>query len=340
MKTRALKVLILLLGVVAMVWGGLFVTLGFVGESAVPLKVHVRRTGGERDESTPNRYTYSIGYEFVTREGVVVSGHAQAVGSSTAVKTPRRIRHLAAMPRINAPEDQCGISLYSVALLGIGLLISWSILPSRKKPARPSHPALASPKSCAPPSKPRTASQAADAQAWIRRYRKNSRRYAWGFFVALILGIGTLIRVELGEFDTDWFLATGFAVTLTWILAIWSRGVSESSWEGVVTMREVRRVGGSQSSDTGSVRVRHIIHVQTDRGKHHKVRVGADLFDAYLEGARVRKIAGLSFPVPDTVDPGTAFCPVCGNRLRGATETCPSCRAPVFDFAELTSHSL
>lgn len=335
--TRVIQGLVLLVGLIAFVWGGALMVLGFAGESATPRHVQVRRTGGERDEATPNRYTYSIGYEFVTRDGAVVSGQAQAIGNSVSVTTPRRIRYLAALPRVNAPEDHCGFAVYPLALLGIGALLFWSILGRRRKktPTR-SRPASTRRKAGAPAEAPASRVDPEAARAWLRRYRINSRRYAWGFVAVVVVGIGTLIRIELEVFDRDWFLATGFAALVTWILAMGSRRAAESSWDGVVSSREIREVGDARGSGTATAQVRHIIHVRTDRGKHRKIRVGAALFDAYPEGAAVRKIAGLSFPLSDAVDATTAFCPVCGNLLRGATGTCPSCRAPVFDFADLT----
>jgi hypothetical protein len=252
-----------------------------------------------------------------------------------SVKTPRRICYFAAMPRINAPEDHCGIAVYPLALLGIGALIFWSILGRRKKSGPKSQPARARRKADAPPPLPQPPADATAIRAWLRKYRNHSRLYAWTFCAVVVVGIGTLIRVELEAFDREWFMATGFAAGLTWILAWWSRREAESSWDGVVSSREIREVKDTRSGKANTLQVRHIIHVQTDRGKHHKIRVGADLFDAYPEGARVRKIAGLSFPLSDAVDETTAFCPVCGNLIRGATGKCPSCRAPLFNFADL-----
>lgn len=332
---RAMKGLILVVGILALAWGGALIVLGFVGESATPRNVQARRTGGERDEATPNRYTYAIGYEFVTRDGTVVSGHAQAVGSSTSVETPRRIRYLASIPRINAPEDHCGIALYPLALLAIGGLFFWLVARGQNKPRTARPPPRARRKAGASPEPASPPADVEAARAWLRRYRINSRRYAWSFFAVVVVGIGTLIRIELEAFDRDWFLATGFAAVVTWILAMWSRRVAESSWEGVVASREIREVRGARGSDADTPRIQHIIHVQTDRGRHHKIRVGAALFDAYPEGAGVRKIAGLSFPLSNAVDADTAFCPVCGNLLRGATAQCPSCRAPIFNCADL-----
>ncbi len=334
--TRAIQGLVLLAGTLAFAWGGALMVLGFAGESAAPRNVQVRRTGGERDEATPNRYTYSIGYEFVTRDGEVVSGHAQAIGTSTSVTTPRRIRYFAALPRVNAPEDHCGVAVYPLALLGIGALVFWSILGRRRK-KMPARDRRAPPRRNAgtPAEPPGPPADAEAARAWLRRYRINSRLYAWSFVAVVVVGIGTLVRIELEAFDREWFLATGFAALITWILAMWSRRVAESSWDGIVSSREIREVRGTRGADANTTQVRYIIHVQTDRGKHHKIRVGAPLFDAYPEGAAVRKIAGLSFPLSDAVDEATAFCPVCGNLLGGATGRCPSCRAPIFDFADL-----
>ncbi len=331
---RLIKGVVVLIGVLALAWGGALVVLGVAGDSATPRNVQARRTGGERDEATPNRYTYSIGYEFVTRDGTVVPGHAQAIGSSTSVKTPRKILYLASLPWINAPEDHCGLNIYPASLLAVGGLLTWPLVRRRRKAPAPRRARPSRRRADAPPEPSTPPADAEAALSWLRRYRRNSRRYAWLFFAVVVIGIGTLIRVELETFNREWFLATGFAAAVTWILAMWSRRVAESSWEGVVASREIREVRGTRGSDD-TPRIQHLIHVRTDRGKHHKIRVGAALFDAYPEGAGVRKVAGLSFPLSDAVDADTAFCPVCGNLLRGATTQCPSCRAPIFDFAAL-----
>jgi hypothetical protein len=46
------RLLVFLIALAALGWGGALVVLGFAGQSAAPRNVQVRRTGGERDEAT------------------------------------------------------------------------------------------------------------------------------------------------------------------------------------------------------------------------------------------------------------------------------------------------
>lgn len=337
--TRAIRVFVFLIGIGALAWGGALLALGLAGNSAAPRNVQVRRVGGERDEATPNRFTYAVSYEFLTHDGTLVSGRTQVVGGSSSARTPRRIRYFAAAPRVNAPEDQCGVSGYSLTLVAIGVVLCWATVRRRRTAAaaarsarRPNrrprrNPHESAEEHAAPASDPEA------ARTWLRRYRRHSRIYAWTFFVIVVGVIGTIIRVELGEWSKEWLYATAFAAFVTWLLARYSRREAESAWSGQVISREVREIGSKQATDAGQARVSHIIHVRTDAGKDRKVRVGADLFEVFSEGMRVRKVAGLSYPLPDTED--AVFCPVCGGLLDGPVRTCPRCRAPVFRPADL-----
>lgn len=331
---RVLKFFVFLIGVLMIGWGGMLLALGFVGDAASARNVNTRRVGGERNESAPNQYTYSIDYEFVTKAGEVESGHAQGIGNSYSVKTPSKIRYLAAFPKINAPEDDCGIAVYPLVLLGAGSLILWSFGRRKKRVAGKAVSKSARARTGARAKVARPAANALAAKDWLRKYRRDARRYAWIFFVGVVVVIGILVRVGLEEWSSEWFYATGFAALVTWILAMYSRRQAESSWAGVVSSKEVKETRDSRSSDMNTTRISYLVHVETDRGKRKKIRVSPTVFDSYREGGRVQKIAGLNFPLPEEVDEETAICPVCGNLLSGASEQCPSCRAPVFSLAE------
>ncbi len=332
------KLFVFLIGVAMICWGGLLIALGFVGETATARDVQVRRTGGDRGDSSPNRYSYSISYEFVTKAGNVQTGHSQGIGDSISVKTPKRICYLPAYPFLNAPEGDCGVGGYSLIMVGIGGVVLWSFTrkarsgaPRRKVKSRGKSSGAA--KTIAPiesgsPDRSKAAGE------WLSKYRRHSRIYAWGFFIVVVIGIGIAVRVGLEEWGTEWFAATGFAALVTWLLAIYSRREAESSWSGVVASKEIQERRDTRDPDGNTTRTSYVVFVETDRGKRKKIRVNPSVFDSYREGARVRKFAGLAFALPEEMDGDTALCPVCGRLLEGATETCSSCRAPVFRFED------
>lgn len=324
---QGVKLFVILIGIASILWGISLIFLGFYGISTPAQNVHTRRILGQRNETIPNQYTYSIAYEFITHDGKLISGHTQSIGNSYSVKTPRHITYLKSYPQLNAPQENTGISSFPITLLGIGTLILWVTCRGSSKIPRG---AVQARKSTYHISKKQTirrpATQSLDANEWLRKYRNDSRRYAWLFFTGMVIVIGIMVRLGLDDWSQDWLYATGFAAFVMWILAIFSRREAESSWQGVVSSKEVIQV-------KNATRTSYLIHVKTNTGKHKKIRVTPGLFDFYHKGSQVRKLAGLSFPITDDLDKTTAFCPVCGNLLKGATDQCPSCRAPVYNWA-------
>lgn len=330
-----LKLLILLIAASSIIWGLILISLGFLGVSVTPQKVDTRRLLGERNETHPNKYAYAIYYEFFTAEGELISGHTRSIGNSYSVEKPRKIFYFNTYPQINAPEKDCGIGTYPIALLCIGSLIIWAV--SRVKRTKLEKTRTQRKSSKKPPLKKtrHAVTYPVNSLEWLKIYRRNSKRYAWLFFTGVVVTIGILVRIGLDEFNREWLYATGFAAFVTWALALYSRRKEESSWYGVISSKEIETTEDTRTQGTNATRTSYIINVKTHRGRHKKIRVKQTIFDAYTEGSRIWKIAGLSFPITEGVDEMTAFCPVCGNLLNNAKETCPSCRAPVLDWEEI-----
>ena len=156
--------------------------------------------------------------------------------------------------------------------------------------------------------------------------------------MAIVIGI--IVRLGLGDWNQDWFYATGFAVIIMWILTIFSRRKAESSWQGVVSSKEIITKTDNRNQEMNATQYSYVIHIKTDAGKYKKVRVTSGLFDCYHEGSRVIKLSGLSFPITDDLDETKAFCPVCGNLLNGSSNQCPSCLAPVLTGQIRFSYSI
>jgi len=177
---QGVKLFVILIAITSFLWSISLISLGFIGISATAQNVKIRRILGERNETIPNQYTYAIAYEFITNEGRLVSGRTQSIGNSYSVKTPRNIRYLKSFPQLNAPQENTGITPFPIALLGIGTLILWAT--SREK-SKILGSAIRARRSTYNISKKqanrRSSSKALNAQEWLRKYRNNSRLYAW-----------------------------------------------------------------------------------------------------------------------------------------------------------------
>ena len=109
MKTR---VFLLLLGAVLVLWGAGLPMVLWLGAEAPGTVTQVRRQLGDRGEAIPNRYTYTIAYEFRLPNGQMAQGHTQRVGDffaprDMAVGKPVRVRYLPGAPRRPASVPNC-----------------------------------------------------------------------------------------------------------------------------------------------------------------------------------------------------------------------------------------
>ena len=118
------RILISVLGAAMVLWGVSNIVLGFAGERATAVITSIRRQGGERNEAVPNRYTYSIGYEFYIDGGGKITGSTLKIGDAVYVKasgsSTAEVRYYAFFPYINTLEDDTGPGLGAAVLILAG----------------------------------------------------------------------------------------------------------------------------------------------------------------------------------------------------------------------------
>lgn len=331
---RLFRWVALLVGAGMVAWGGVLISLEYLGASAIAHEVSARRQGGDRGDVQFNRYNWSIHYEFRTPDGETFSGNATAIGSDHAVQRPTRIRYLPAFPYINAPADQAGLGLMPLVLITLGLVVVWALLRRRKQDTGEPRKRGKAPRTGRVRAEQAPAVVAADPAEWLARYRRNARLYAWGFFALIALVIAMVIRLSLDDWGTDWLYSTVFAVLVTAAFAFHSRRSAESAWLGTVedkTVIERRR----DETDSGLREPGYRVVFRTREGGKRKVRVSGGLFGHYREGMEYRKVAGLNYPLPIDPDADPGFCPLCGADYAAGAGQCGQCRAPVLRLGDL-----
>lgn len=126
MKKIVPKILLIIIGIALSLYGMMMPLLSVVGERTQGTITVVRREGGERDEAIPNRYSYSVGYEFLLDDGTVISGNTKVIGNAYNAgisKGQTFIRYLKIFPYINALESDTDLSIVHVILLAVGVSI-------------------------------------------------------------------------------------------------------------------------------------------------------------------------------------------------------------------------
>ena len=126
MKKIVSKIFLLIIGIGLSLYGMMMPLLSVLGERTSGTITVVRREGGERDEAIPNRYSYSVGYEFLLDDGTVISGNTKVIGNAYNAGISRgqaSIRYLKIFPYLNALETDATLSVGHVILLAVGVLI-------------------------------------------------------------------------------------------------------------------------------------------------------------------------------------------------------------------------
>ena len=128
MKSRLASLLLTALGCLLVLWSVGLPLLGLVGERTLGQIITVRRQGGERDESIPNRYAYAIGFQFTLPDGQVIFGSSTRVGNSWQVYglpdvAAAPIRYLRAAPMISALEADTRPSWEQAVVLAVGWVL-------------------------------------------------------------------------------------------------------------------------------------------------------------------------------------------------------------------------
>lgn len=126
MKKIVFKIFLIIIGIGLLLYGMMMPLLSVIGDRTLGAITVVRREGGERDEAIPNRYSYSVGYEFLLDNGTVISGNTKAIGNAYNAgisKGQASIRYLKIFPHLNALESDTDPSIVHVILLAVGVSI-------------------------------------------------------------------------------------------------------------------------------------------------------------------------------------------------------------------------
>jgi len=126
MKQLVTRTFLVLVGLLLATYAVLAPTLKIVGVRTTGTITEVRRQHGERNEATPNRYEYGVGYHFALPDGRKVHGVATIVGNAHSAglpKGPAPVRYLAAWPRINMLERETEFNIGHLIIGGVGILM-------------------------------------------------------------------------------------------------------------------------------------------------------------------------------------------------------------------------
>lgn len=126
MKKIVAKIFLVIIGIGLSLYGMMMPLLSVLGERTPGMITVVRREGGERDEAIPNRYSYSVGYEFLLDDGTVISGNTKVIGNAYNAGISRgqtSIRYLKLFPYLNALEADTTLSVEHVILIAVGVFI-------------------------------------------------------------------------------------------------------------------------------------------------------------------------------------------------------------------------
>ena len=126
MKRIVTKIFLIIIGIVLSLYGTMMPLLYVIGEKTQGTITVVRREGGERDEAIPNRYSYSVGFEFLLDDGTVIYGNTKVIGNAYNAgisKGQASICYLKIFPYLNALEADTTLSVEHVILIAVGVFI-------------------------------------------------------------------------------------------------------------------------------------------------------------------------------------------------------------------------
>lgn len=177
-------------------------------------------------------------------------------------------------------------------------------------------------------------------RAWVMRYQRQSKIYAWGFFLVLLPVVFGVIWWSMGELNAEVFYAWLFFAVLTFILAVFSRRNAKRSWTGSVMDKGVRqqRIRSSNPDHPDHYETYSEVVIRTTRGRKIKLRCTPAYMDYVNPGDQVFKVPGFSWPEKVTLDGHRRLCISCGQVLDAGAPSCQRCKAPMPDHQ--TIHAL
>ena len=173
--------------------------------------------------------------------------------------------------------------------------------------------------------------------AWVRTYGRQSRVYAWGFFLLVLPAILGLIWWEMGELSQDVLSSFAFAALVFFLLARWSRRATTQSWLGVVedvarNQMQVRRMRALRERyPSAGVPQRSL----PGHGRKVTLRLPHELSGYFRPGDRVFKLSGFDWPEKVERDGPERVCQACGRLYPQGQGRCWRCSAPEPDHETL-----
>lgn len=126
MKKILINLLLVFIGIVLLLYGAMMPLLSAIGIRTQGEITVIRREDGERDEAVPNRYSYSVGYEFALDDGTIICGNTKVIGNAYSAgisKGVAPVRYLKVFPYINALEADTEFSIGTIILLVAGAFL-------------------------------------------------------------------------------------------------------------------------------------------------------------------------------------------------------------------------
>jgi len=120
------RIFLLAAGLLLLLYGAVTPLLPFIGERASGEITTVRRELGERADPLPNRYSYSVGYEFSLPDGRVIHGNTKIIGSSFnsgMAKGKAGVLYLPGLPWVNTLERETRLDAGKIDLLAAGAVL-------------------------------------------------------------------------------------------------------------------------------------------------------------------------------------------------------------------------
>ncbi|MDT8903534.1 hypothetical protein [Anaeroselena agilis] len=345
---KVLQVIITLLGAGFILQAVISLTLGQIGERGTAAVTHIRRELGERNETTPNRYTFILAYTFQTPDGRTITDSTRRIGGPLYVKATGRqtvpVRYLKAFPMVNTLEENARPSWGKAASLAVGaLLIFAANRPRRKvKIIGTEAPDKTMPASAALPAAGGVASGTIGYSAKIDHpafacYINNANR--WSLLFAVILAAAAVAGFYVyGETSREManpealYIGLGIGGMFLAIAAWQIIGRHRSkTWDGVVVDKKIERKR-SRRSDEDDWRTSYTVVIRSDGGETHIIGGEDDdtLYNYYRIGDRVRHHKGLnSFEKYDKSQDTVIFCNACASLNDIRDDRCFRCKCPL-----------
>ena len=118
--------MLFLVGAAFVLYGVVMPILPYAGTRTEAEITTVRRELGDRQDPLPNRYSWSVGYEFALPGGTVVHGNTKVIGSSYSAgiaKGPAVAHYLPALPWVNALERDTRPDMGKAVMVAAGALL-------------------------------------------------------------------------------------------------------------------------------------------------------------------------------------------------------------------------